>query len=1092
MQKKSPPYTLGLDIGIASVGAALLILKEKRILALHVRTFDKAETADKGESLNKIRRESRLTRRRIGRRAFRLKRLARLMKRKGIIERASPDTFVTPHLSPWDLRAAGLNRMLEKKEWAAIIYHMVKHRGFQSNRKSEAKADAKIGDMLAGVRQNSTLLKKGEYRSIGELAVQDPAFSGSKRNKGGEYNHTFAREDLTAELDLLFERQGALKNPFAGETFHAEVKKLLLQRRPPLSGDALLKMVGTCTFEKDELRAPKAGYTSERFIWLGKLNNLKIVGDGNPRPLTDEERKAVIELPFETSKLTFNQIRAKLNLTQNQRFNLLSYRNGKKGDDKDPEKKTFFEATFFHKLCKAYSDAGLDSQWERDKANPGGKLDTLGYALTVFKEDSKSREYLRANGVDDAIIEAALTESFEKFIHLSQKALNKILPFMEDGQRYDEAANSAGYNHNQPIPTAERKPSLSAPDRNSIRNPVVYRALNQARKMVNAIIKQYGPPAQVNIELARDLSKSFDERNRIAKEQENFRTEKEGAARDFQRLFQRAPKGPDIMKWRFFKEQIDQCPYCQKALDVNRLFNDNYSQIDHILPSSRSFDDSLNNKVVVHIKCNQDKRNLTPYEFLDGATDGERWRKYSGWVQSNKSIRQAKKNRLLRVNFGAEEAEKFRERNLNDTRYICREFKNMVESNLKWHENSEGNERCLVLSGQLTALLRARWGLLKNREGGDLHHALDAAVIAATNSSLVKRMSDYSRRKELEMVRENCPDPETGETLDVATLRQIVSDFPKPYPHFREELLGRLSATPAEKLRDIQGYDVDLISEVRPIHVSRAPTRRGLGSAHQDTIRSIGGKKKKVTENRWLKKDESAVKTPIDKLRLADLEKIVGADDPRNKKWIDALRERLEPHKAEDGKSNKCAGAKAFAKGQPPLFKPSGDGKTQPQIRNVKLKTTQKSGIQIRGGIANNGDMLRADIFTKEGKFYAVPLYVADAVKKELSDRAVSPKKPENQWPVMDKSYQFLFSLYRNDWVVIRLKNEVREGYYAGLNRSNNSIDLWSHDHKTMLEGNGIRTALGLEKFHVDILGNLYRAKPETRKKIHVVRQTKR
>ncbi|MCG2823815.1 MAG: hypothetical protein L6364_09065 [Desulfobulbaceae bacterium] len=67
---KPDRYTLGLDIGMASVGAALLACDH--IIALFVRTFDKAETAKEGESLNKIRRDARLTRRRIRRRAHRL------------------------------------------------------------------------------------------------------------------------------------------------------------------------------------------------------------------------------------------------------------------------------------------------------------------------------------------------------------------------------------------------------------------------------------------------------------------------------------------------------------------------------------------------------------------------------------------------------------------------------------------------------------------------------------------------------------------------------------------------------------------------------------------------------------------------------------------------------------------------------------------------------------------------------------------------------------------------------------------------------------------------------------------------------------
>lgn len=1068
MQTKNLPYTLGLDIGMASVGAALLLPDQQRILALHVRTFDKAETAKEGESINKIRRDSRLTRRRIRRRAHRLLRLLRLLKRLGLIEAATPEAFALPGISPWDLRAEGLDRQLDAKEWATVLYHLVKHRGFQSNRKSEAKADEKAGQMLSGVGRNQALLKEAGYRTVGELAARHESFREAKRNKGGSYSHTFARANLETELKLLFERQRALGNPLVSSDFEADVHDLLLARQPTLSGANLLKMIGKCTFEKTEYRAPKASYRAERFVWLGKLNNLKIVGGGDARPLTDNERRAIIDLPFTQAKLSFKQVRKTLDLEPHHRFNLLSYRPDPKGKDKDPEETTFFEAKAFHTLRKAYEGAGLKAEWQRAAINTD-QLDTLAYALTCYKDDAESRQWLTEQGIEAPIVEAVLAESFDRFIHLSQKALKNILPYMEAGQRYDEATQSAGYHHSQPEAATGKQTYLPPPDKDTIRNPVVYRALNQARKLVNAIVREYGPPAAVHIELARDLSKPFDERRRIEREQKEFQAEKEKAAADFEDRFKFRPKSIDLQKWRLFREQLDQCPYCQGALIIDRLFEPGYSQIDHALPYSRSFDDSMSNKAVVHTKCNQDKGNRTPYEFFDGAHDSERWQRFVAWVQGNKSIRQAKRNRLLRINFGADEASEFRQRNLNDTRYICREFKSMVERHLQWHPGSEGAERCVVLSGQLTSLLRARWGLIKVREEGDLHHALDAAVIAAAGRGLVKRMSDYARRKELGMVRDNRPDPETGEIIDVAALRQIEAHFPEPWAHFRHELLARLSSDPLQNLGILPGHDET--TDIRPVRVSRAPTRRGLGSAHQETIRSVR------------EGSQSAVKTPLSALTLKDLENIVGFE--RDTSLIEAIRTRLEAFGG-DGK-------KAFDAKQPSLRKPSKDPDKAPIIRSVKLLATQKSGIPVRGGIANNGAMLRVDIFTKGGKFHAVPVYAADAVKKDLPNRAVIAFKPEEEWTDMDESHQFLFSLHPNDWVCIRYKNApTREGYYSGLNRATGAIDLWLHDRnqtqgkKGLLEGNGIKIAQAVEKYHVDLLGNLHRVYQEERQPIHL------
>lgn len=516
-----PSYTVGLDIGMASVGAALL--SGTRILGLHVRAFDKAETAKEGDPLNKIRREARLTRRRIRRRAHRLLRLCRLFKREGLIERAEPQAFYLSETSPWTLRAEGLDRRLSGKEWAAVLYHLVKHRGFQSNRKSEASADEKAGQMLSGVSANQKRLQDAGLRTIGEMAARHPDFAANKRNKGGDYSHTFARSDLEQELAALFQQQRALGNAQATETFEEAVHALLLARRPPLSGENLLKMVGKCTFEPAEYRAPKASYSAERFVWLGKLNNMKIQLAGDTRPLSPEERRVLMELPFTLTKLTFKQVRKQLDLPEQARFNLVSYRQTGKG--KDPEDAALFEAKAFHALRKAYEGVGLKLEWQRDAVD-ADRLDTLAYALTCFKDDQESRTYLAQNGIEPAIIEAGLSVSFDKFVNLSQKALRKILPFLEQGQRYDEAAASAGYHHSLVDMGTAQRGYLPAPDPETIRNPVVYRALNQARKLVNAIVREYGPPSAVHIELARDLSKPFDERKDIEREQKEFQAAK--------------------------------------------------------------------------------------------------------------------------------------------------------------------------------------------------------------------------------------------------------------------------------------------------------------------------------------------------------------------------------------------------------------------------------------------------------------------------------------------------------------------------------------------------------------------------------------
>lgn len=1055
-------YTLGLDIGMASVGAALLT--DDHIHALHVRAFDKAETADKGESLNKIRREARLARRRIRRRANRLSRLRRLFKREGLIASQDAEVFAVAN-SPWDLRAEGLNRKLEPSEWAAVIYHIVKHRGFQSNRKSEVVEDEKAGLMLTGVSDNQTQMKTGGWRTVGEMAARDAKFAQAKRNKGGEYSHTFARIDLEDELHQLFAAQSLYANPHSTHDFKAAVYDLLMERKPALSGKKLLEMVGKCTFETNEYRAPKASHTAERFVWLTRLNNTRITGLGVTRALTDDERRELMALPFTQAKLTYEQARRAINLNQHERFIGLAYR-----ADKDPESAVLFEAKAFHKLRKAYEKAGLKTEWARDAVN-AERLDTLAFAQTAYKDDREAREWLAQQGIEPAIIEAVLTVGFSEFVRLSIKALRKIIPHMEAGMRYDEAVLAAGYAHHSDLNQAATKtcriPRISKAD---FPNPVVYRALNQARKLFNAIIDEYGAPAAVHIELARDLSKPWNERLKIQKEQKAFRDNKEKTVERYRELFHQEPKKDQLEKLQLYAEQDGKCAYSFTPLDLTRLDEAGYVEIDHVLPHSRSFDNSKNNKVLVLKAENQNKGNQTPFEYLGGAHDDPRWHAFEIAVRSNKKIRQAKRDRLLRKDFGEKEAEGFRERNLTDTRYIARAFKTMVENHLQLAEGSK-SKRCVVVSGQLTAFLRARWGLLKVREDGDLHHALDAAVIAACSHSMVKRLADYSRRNELNNVRANFVDPQTGNVLDIDALRALESQFPAPWPHFRHELEAWLSHNPALQLEHLPGYNKSLVPLVHPVRVSRAPLRQGLGQAHQEIIRSA----------KLLDQGLSSVKTPLENLKLKDMERIVGWDDPRNEKLIAAIRQRLEAH-GNDGK-------KAFNE---PLYKPSKPGKVAPIVRTVNLMDTQQSGIPVRGGVANNGSMLRVDIFTDGKKFYAVPLYVSDVDKPELLNRAVVAHKPEEEWTVMDENYRFLFSLHKNDWVKVQQKGKpVLDGYFSGLNRSNSSISFWTHDRSDnkgkggFIEGIGIKTALSVEKYHVDMLGRIYQVKQETRQPLN-------
>lgn len=212
------PLTFGLDIGIASVGWA--VLTTDRIVDLGVRAFDKAETAKEGESLNKVRRDARLTRKRLRHRRWRLTKVARLLKQEGLITDVHFFSNATPvYESLWKLRVEGLNRLLTIEEWARVIYHLCKHRGFHWTSRAEEKSaenDSKGegGKVKQGLTKTKQLMVEKNYRTAAEMVCAE--FPEAQRNKHGDYGKALSRTSIAEELKLLFSCQREFGNSHSG------------------------------------------------------------------------------------------------------------------------------------------------------------------------------------------------------------------------------------------------------------------------------------------------------------------------------------------------------------------------------------------------------------------------------------------------------------------------------------------------------------------------------------------------------------------------------------------------------------------------------------------------------------------------------------------------------------------------------------------------------------------------------------------------------------------------------------------------------------------------------------------------------------
>ena len=1083
--------TLGLDIGIASVGWA--VLSKTRIVDIGVRCFDKAETAKEGESLNLARRHARLLRRRLYRRSWRMTKLGRMLKQEGLIDNAAFfKQQPSASISSWQLRAEGLERLLSAQEWARVIYHLCKHRGFHWASKAEevqAEGDAKGegGRVKKGLADTAAKMAAKGYRSAAEMVLAE--FPHAQRNKRGEYDKALSRVLLDQEFALLFEEQRRLGNPYASAEFEQRVRGngdrksgLFWNQKPALAGDDLLKMLGHCTFEKTEFRAPKASFTAERHVWLTRLNNLRLVVDGASRPLTQDERTVALLLPYQTEQFKYKTLKTALvkagHIPDSARFGGLAYPSEAQketGKTKDPEDQVVVKLPAWHDLRKALSKAGLQDAWQQiSVAALDGQpqwLDSIGWVLSVYKDDTEVERELATLALPQAqaVIPVLLGLRFDKFHALSLKALRQIVPHMERGLRYDEAvAQIPAYGHHSQrvvLGTGTRRylPSFYKNERSEQgsmmfrddidvpRNPVVLRALNQARKVVNAVIKKHGSLSAVHIEMARDLSRPLDERREVKKLQEEFRDRNDKARESFESDHGYRPKGIVFLKWMLYREQQGKCAYSLGGLDIDRVLNDaNYAQIDHALPYSRSYDDSKNNKVLVLTRENQNKGNRTAYEYLTsfaGGEDGDRWRNYAAWVNGNKSYRMAKRNRLLRKNYGAEEASGFKDRNLNDTRYICKFFKNYVEEHLQLAPRADGNanKRCVVVNGQLTAFLRARWGLSKVRSESDRHHALDAAVVAACSHGMVKALADYARNKEVAYLREGFPDPETGEIINPEAHARGVLHFPEPWAHFRHELQARLYTDDPQALReDLQRLgtyaEQDLLG-VRTLFVSRAVQHRGTPPLHEATIRSA----------KRLDSAKSYVRTPLTKLKTAMLPSIIESHG-RNKALVEALAERLRVFDDDP--------VKAFAT---PMYKPSAPGKVAPRVVSVKILTTQKNGFLVQSGVADLGEMLGVDVYKLEEGFLIDPIYPTPSAKR------VAAKE-------LPKSAVLQFRLTKNELIRVRTSNSTTVGYFV-MYETDGRATLRAHDQPVVDKKffrRSIASASEIRKLNVDVLGHIY------------------
>lgn len=365
---------------------------------------------------------------------------------------------------------------------------------------------------------------------------------------------------------------------------------------------------------------------------------------------------------------------------------------------------------------------------------------------------------------------------------LSTKAIRKILPYLKDGNEFSLACEYAGYRHSKSSLTKEEienkvlKDKLDILPKNSLRNPVVEKILNQMINVVNAVVESYGKPDEIRIELARELKKSAKEREELAASIGKTTAEHEEYRRILQNEFGLTHiSRNDIIRYKLYLELEQRgykTLYSNTYIPKEKLFSKEFD-IEHIIPQTRLFDDSFSNKTIESRSINIEKGDETAYDFVRAKYGEDGLSDYLERIEElfKPDLKKYTKLKKLKMK-GDEIPDDFIARDLRDTQYIAKKAKTILEDLVR---------EVVSTSGSITDRLREDWQLIdvmqevnwnkynalgmteifENREGHKIrhikdwtkrndhrHHAMDALTIAFTKRSYIQYLNNLNARSD--------------------------------------------------------------------------------------------------------------------------------------------------------------------------------------------------------------------------------------------------------------------------------------------------------------------------------------------------------
>ena len=772
-------YRLGLDIGANSIGWCCLSLDEDRrpcaVLAAGVRVFPDSRDPQTLASLAAERRAARAARRRRDRYLRRRRALANALVRHGLM----PESGSVSGSDPWPLRQAALVRPLSPHELGLVIFHLNQRRGFASNRRTDGSNEEERGKIRdAADRLRGELSRAGAPTLGAWLAERHAARKPVRarlRGEGAQAHYDFypTRELVLAEFDAIWAAQAAW-NERLTDAMRDEIRRILFHQRP-------LKppVVGKCWLEPEEDRAPRALPTVQRFRIAQELAHLRITIPGFPdRPLSDTERALLLARLNAGCDISFEQVRRALGLPGEARFNLESL---------NREKLEGAATARRLAIGTKKRPAPLAEVW--DSLDDATRDQIATVLVEVETEDEAFARLLALGLPEEAARRTAGIVLEDGRASLSLTAIRRLLPFLEQGLRYDEAVRAAGYAHHSDDRTGELLPELpyygevlkerlgtgtndpKDPEEKRLGrapNPTVHVALNELRRVVNALIARFGRPEEIVVEVLRELGHSAVQRREIVKAQKENRERNERAKRAIESLGLKVTGGA-IRRYRLWEDQAQDpkdrcCPITGTLIGIEALFSAEIEE-DHILPFAITLDDSNANRVLVTREANRRKARRAPFEAFGHTPE---------WPEILRRVALLPPAKRWRFQEGAlerwqGEEKDFLARHLTDSAYLAR----LARLYLRVICDPD---RVWAVPGRLTALVRGALGLngllggpgARKDRTDHRHHAIDALAVALTDRSLLQRVSAAARR---------------AQEVD----RRLLADLEEPWPGFHAE-----------------------------------------------------------------------------------------------------------------------------------------------------------------------------------------------------------------------------------------------------------------------------------------------------------------